>query len=82
MNARLLFKTLFLIFLLLFLVLMGMNNLKSVDFYMRPVLPDKVSLPSALMYYAFFAIGVITGTIMNAGNSGGKKSGGKNKVDS
>ena len=80
MNAKLLFKTLFLIFLLLFLVLMGMNNLKSVDFYMRPILPDKVSLPSALMYYAFFAIGVVTGTIMNAGGTG-KKSGGKNNVD-
>lgn len=80
MNAKLFFKTLFLIFLLLFLVLMGMSNLKPVDFYLKFVLPDKVSLPSALMYYAFFAIGVLTGTIMNAG-SGGRKSGGKNKVE-
>lgn len=74
MNAKLLFKTLFLIVVLLFLVLMGMNNRSSVDFSLPPVLPKTITLPAAQMYFAFFAVGVITGTILTAG--GGKGGGG------
>ncbi len=80
MNAKLLLKTVFLIVVLLFLVLMGMENRGTVEFALKPVLPSKVTLPSALMYFGFFAIGVLTGTILTAGggkgagNSGGKSS--------
>lgn len=74
MNAKLLLKTVFLIVVLLFLVLMGMENRGTVEFALKPVLPNKVTLPSALMYFAFFAVGVLTGTILTAG--GGKSSGG------
>ena len=74
MSAKLLLKTVFLIIVLLFLVLMGMENRGTVEFALKPVLPNKVILPSALMYFAFFAVGVLTGTILTAG--GGKSGGG------
>lgn len=74
MSAKLLLKTVFLIVILLFLVLMGMENRGTVEFALKPVMPNKVTLPSALMYFAFFAVGVLTGTILTAGS--GKPSGG------
>jgi uncharacterized integral membrane protein len=82
MNARLLFKTLFLIIVLLFLVLMGMHNQTWIDFRLPPILPQKLSQPAAIMYFAFFAVGVLTGTILTAGGGGKKGSGSKtNRVE-
>lgn len=72
MNAKLLFKTIFLIVVLLLLVLMGMNNLKEVIFSLPPIV-NAVKSPAAIMYFAFFAVGVLTGTVLTAG--GGKQSG-------
>jgi len=72
MNTRLMLKTLFFILILLLLVLMGMHNRNTVDFSLPPLVSKQIRQPAALMYFAFFAIGVITGTIMSAG----KKSGG------
>ncbi|PAW82728.1 MAG: hypothetical protein B9S33_14820 [Pedosphaera sp. Tous-C6FEB] len=79
MSAKLFLKTIFLIVVLLFLVLMGMENRGMVEFALKPLLPNKVTLPSALMYFAFFAIGVLTGTILTAGSDkgGSPKGGGK-----
>ena len=76
MNAKLLLKTLFVILVLLLLVLMGMHNRGSVDFTLPPVLKDVIKQPAALMYFAFFAVGVLTGTVMTAGlgKGGGSKS--------
>jgi uncharacterized integral membrane protein len=79
MNAKLLFKTLFLIIVLLLLVMMGMNNRSTVTFVLPPLLPKAVTQPAALMYFAFFAIGVITGTVLTAG-SGKGGGGGSNKA--
>lgn len=75
MNAKLLLKTLFFIVILLLLVLMGMHNRGSVDFTLPPLLKSSIRQPAAIMYFAFFAVGVLTGTIMTAG-TGGKKGGG------
>lgn len=74
MNAKLLLKSIVLLLVLLLLVIMGMNNRGSVDFSLPPLL-DKVRQPAAIMYFAFFAVGLLTGTILTAGG-GGKKSGG------
>ncbi len=74
MNVKLLLKTVFLMIVLLLLVLMGMNNRGSVSFSLPPLLPKAISQPAAIMYFAFFAAGVLTGTILTAG--GGKKGGG------
>ena len=83
MNAKLIFKTVFLIIILLLLVIMGMNNRGSVTFMLPPILPKQVNMPAAYMYFAFFAVGVLSGTILTAGGGGGKKgaSGGKAKPE-
>jgi uncharacterized integral membrane protein len=74
MNAKLLAKTLFVIVVLLLLVLMGMHNRESIFFTLPPLLEQKIKQPAALMFFAFFAVGVLTGTILTAGT---KKGGGK-----
>ena len=74
MNIKLLLKTLFTIAILSLLVLMGMHNQQLVEFSMPPLLPKAQTLPAAIMYFAFFAVGVVTGTILTAGK---KKSSGK-----
>lgn len=69
MNAKLLFKTIFLLIVLLLLVVMGLNNKEIVSFSLPPLL-TKFKLQSAIMYFAFFAIGTLTGTVLTAGGSG------------
>ena len=73
MNAKIFLKSLFLVLILLLLVLMGMHNRGMVDFALPPLIVKTIKQPAALMYFAFFAIGFLTGTIVWAG--GGKKSG-------
>jgi uncharacterized integral membrane protein len=78
MNAKLIAKTLFVIVVLSLLVLMGMNNRQTVELAMPPLM-KKQEAPAALMYFGFFAIGLLTGTILTAGGkrggSGGKSGG-------
>ncbi len=78
MNAKLLMRTVFLIAVLLLLVIMGMNNRQTVELYMPPLL-NKQKMPAAIMYFAFFGVGVLSGTLLTAG--GGKGGGGKSKGD-
>jgi uncharacterized integral membrane protein len=73
MNAKLILKTVFLIAILLLLVIMGMNNRDSVELSMPPLLPHAQRMPAALMYFGFFGIGVLTGTILNSGKRGASK---------
>jgi uncharacterized integral membrane protein len=77
MNSKLLLKVLFLMAVLLLLVLMGMNNQHRVQFYLEPILGKGIKAPAAIMYFAFFAIGVISATILNVGKKGGSSSKGK-----
>lgn len=74
MDIKLFLKTIFVLAILSLLVLMGMNNLQKVDLKLPPILKEKQTFPAALMYFGFFGVGVLTGTILNAG---GKKSSGK-----
>lgn len=80
MNAKLFLKTVFLIIILLLLVLMGMYNKESVSFMLPPLLKKSVKQPAAIMYFAFFAVGVLSGTILTAG--GGSKGSSKSKPSS
>lgn len=80
MNAKLLLKTIFLIIVLLLLVLMGMHNRSYINFSLPPLLKDQISQPAAIMYFGFFAVGVLTGTVLTAGG-GGRKGGGKSKSE-
>ena len=71
MNLKLLLKTLFLIAILSLLVLMGMHNQQLVVFSLPPLLPKDQTLPAAIMYFGFFAVGVVTGTVLTAGRKKG-----------
>ncbi len=68
-------KTAFFLVVLLFLVLMGVHNRAMVNFELPPVLQEGVRQPAALMYFGFFAVGVITGTLAALGQN--KPSGAK-----
>jgi uncharacterized integral membrane protein len=74
LNFKLLAKMLFLIVVLLLLVLMGMHNRESISFTLPPLLAQKIKQPAAIMFFAFFAVGVLSGTILTSGT---KKGGGK-----
>lgn len=74
MNAKMIFKTVFLIAILLLLVLMGMNNRDTVSFKLAPLLKRPLVQPAAIMYFGFFAVGLVTGTIIALG--GGKRGSG------
>ena len=74
MNPKVLLKTIFVIAILSLLVIMGMNNRADVELLMPPLLKNTLKAPAALMYFGFFAVGVITGTIMIAGGKRGTKS--------
>lgn len=83
MNAKLLLKTVFLIVILLLLVLMGMSNRGTVSFALPPILTNAITQPAAIMYFAFFAVGVLTGTVLTAGmgKGGGSSRGQSSKAD-
>jgi uncharacterized integral membrane protein len=74
MNAKLLLKTIFLMIVLLLLVIMGMYNRQMVPFVLPPLVQHSISQPAAIMYFGFFAVGVLTGTVLTAG--GGKRGSG------
>ena len=71
MNTRLLLKTILWILMFLLLVIMGMNNPQTVDFKLPPLLAKTQRMPAALMYFGFFAVGVLSGTLLSAGRKGG-----------
>ena len=70
MSFKLILKTLFLAAILLLLVVMGMNNRQSVGLSIPPILKAQ-KLPAALMYFGFFAGGLLSGTVLTAGKKGG-----------
>ncbi len=80
MNPKLLLKTVFVIAILSLLVLMGMHNRGDATLTLPPLLQKTLHLQAALMYFGFFAIGVLTGTILTAGG-GGKRGSSKSKSE-
>ncbi len=71
MNMKLLLRTMFLVAILLLLVIMGMNNRQTVGLSLPPILSKTQKLPAAIMYFGFFAIGALSGTMLTAGKKGG-----------
>jgi uncharacterized integral membrane protein len=68
---RLVFKTVLVIALLLLLVLMSMNNPQKVEFNLPPILAKAEKQPAALMYFGFFAVGLLAGAVLMTGKRGG-----------
>ncbi len=82
--AKIIFKSLFVLVILALLVLMGLENPQTVQFNFDPIF-SSITAPSALMYFAFFAIGFMTGIILLAGmggSSGGSGGGGSSSSKS
>jgi hypothetical protein len=77
MNFKLLLRTIFLVLILLLLVIMGMNNRQTVSLSLPPILPKMLKLSAAIMYFAFFAVDVLSGTLLVAGKKGGSSGKGK-----
>ena len=73
--ARLVFKTALTAALLLLLVLMGMNNRQPVEFNLPPLINKTQKQPAAIMYFAFFTVGLLAGAVLMSG----KRSGGASK---
>jgi uncharacterized integral membrane protein len=69
MKAMMLVKITVVTVIFLLLVLMGLHNRAPVDFNLPPLLSSQVEQPAALMYFAFFAVGLMTGAILCAGGS-------------
>jgi uncharacterized integral membrane protein len=76
--ARLIFKTVLIIALLLLLVIMGMNNQQIVELRMKPLTNEVQKQPAAIMYFGFFAVGLLAGALLMTGKRGG---GGKSKSE-
>jgi uncharacterized integral membrane protein len=72
--ARLIFKTAFVIALLMLLVIMGMNNLQTVELTLPPLLTKAEKQPAAIRYFGFFAVGLLAGVVLTAGKSSKSKS--------
>ena len=75
MKAMMLIKIAVVTVIFFLLVLMGLHNRATVDFNLPPLLASQVEQPAALMYFAFFAVGLMTGAILCSG--GGNKEKGK-----
>ena len=74
MNFKMLCKALLIIAVLALLVMMGMHNTQSATLTLPPILPKTLTAPACYMYYGFFAVGFLVGTLLMAG---GKRAAGK-----
>jgi uncharacterized membrane protein YciS (DUF1049 family) len=80
MSFKLIFKSLLIIAVLALLVIMGLNNRETVQLSMPYILPGRQRQPAALMYFAFFALGFLAGTVLMAGGSSKKGSSGNSSA--
>jgi len=65
MNVKTLFKTVFSTSLLVLLLLMGWHNRTPMDFNLLPLSNQSFHGPVALMYFAFFGVGVLMGLVIS-----------------
>jgi uncharacterized integral membrane protein len=68
MNLISLIKILFATAILALLVLAGVNNHDQVAFTLPPFMTQVVQQPAAVMYFGFFAVGLVTGIMVRAGS--------------
>ena len=68
MNVKTLFKTVFSTAVLVLLLLMGWHNRTPIDFNLLPMSNQNFHGPIALMCFAFFGVGVLTGLVISIRN--------------
>ena len=72
MNTRLLTKLIFVLLVLLFMVMMGMENNIDIEFHLLKKNFGKI--PAAIMYFIFLGAGILLGAVVVVGWRGaGKK---------
>jgi uncharacterized integral membrane protein len=79
MNFKLLAKAVLIIAILALLVMMGMHNRGDISLDLPPIVPKTITLPACYMYYGFFGVGFLVGTLLMAGGSKGGGKSGKDK---
>ena len=65
MNIITLIKTVFVVGVFALMVLIGLNNSNPVDFNLPPIISAAVKKPAAIMYFSFFAAGLLTGAVLS-----------------
>jgi uncharacterized integral membrane protein len=78
MNLKLLFKAVLIIAVMALLVMMGMHNAQDATLNLPPILEIKKQ-PACYMYYGFFGVGFLVGTLLMAGGKKGAGKPGKDK---
>ena len=75
--ASVLFRTFAFLLILFLVVYIGTENTHQISFRFGLLLDKPAQTSAALVYFAVFAVGVIGGTLLNAGrgSSGGRSSG-------
>ena len=79
MNFKVLFRSIVFLIILFVVLYAGMNNTTSIDFRFPLALQNPIRAPAALIYFGVFAVGVLGGTVLTAGGSGGSRRGSKEK---
>ncbi|MEN9840404.1 MAG: hypothetical protein RL376_204 [Verrucomicrobiota bacterium] len=80
MTAAIFFRTLGFLLILFVVVYIGTENTQQVNFHFSLLLEKPLSTNAALVYFALFAIGVIGGTLLNAGRASKSDSEGSGKA--
>jgi uncharacterized integral membrane protein len=78
MNLKLLFKAVLFVAACAFLVMLGMNNPKTIELYLPPIVKT-LKWPAGYMYIGFFGVGFIVGALLMAGGTRGAGKSGKEK---
>ena len=75
------FRTFAFLLILFVVVYIGTENTQAIDFRFSLLLDKPARTSAALIYFAMFAVGVVGGTLLNAGGGKGKgaKDGEKSK---
>jgi len=76
MSPAVLFRTIFFLLILFVVIYIGTENTQTIDFHFSLLLDKPARTSAALVYFAVFSVGVIAGTLFNAGAG---KSGGRGK---
>jgi uncharacterized integral membrane protein len=78
MNLKMLFKAILFVAACALLVMLGMNNPKTIELNLPPVLKT-LNAPAGYMYIGFFGVGFVVGALLMAGGKKGASKPGKEK---
>jgi preprotein translocase subunit SecG len=67
MSPAVLFRTIFFLLILFVVIYIGTENTQTIDFHFSLLLDKPARTSAALVYFAVFSVGVIGGTLFNAG---------------